>query len=172
MAEHSPAVVVTARSQPTQELAQAVNWKVQRLFRRSLQVRAVDAGSCNGCEWELVAALNAIYDLQRLGVDIVASPRHADALLVTGMVTRNLELALLRTFEATPHPKLVIAVGACAGTGCVFRGSYAVHPGVGEVLPVDVYIPGCPPTPGAILQGLLVAMGRLEPPARRQEFVE
>jgi Ni,Fe-hydrogenase III small subunit len=134
---------------------------IRRTLGRSLHVRHVDAGSCNGCDWEIAALLNSYYDLQRLGIDIVASPRHADALLVTGIMTRNLEAAARLTFEAMPQPGLVIAVGACAISGNVFAGSYAGRAGVGEVLPVDVWIPGCPPRPEALIEGLLVAVGRL-----------
>jgi Ni,Fe-hydrogenase III small subunit/ferredoxin len=127
---------------------------------RSLQVRQVDAGSCNGCELEIAATTNPIYDLERFGIHFVASPRHADALLVTGPVTRNMEIALRRTYEATPEPRVVVAVGACGCSGGIFgEGTYASIGGVDRVLPVDVYIPGCPPRPQAILHGLLVAMG-------------
>jgi len=127
---------------------------------RSLHVRQVDAGSCNGCELEIAATTNPFYDLERFGIHFVASPRHADALLVTGPVTRNMEVALRRTYEATPEPRVVIAVGACGCSGGIFgEGTYASIGGVDRVLPVDVYIPGCPPRPQAILNGLLVAMG-------------
>jgi Ni,Fe-hydrogenase III small subunit len=130
---------------------------------RSLHVRHLDAGSCNGCDWEIAALLNPYHDVQRLGIDFVASPRHADLLLVTGIMTRNLEQAARRTFDAMPEPRLVVAVGACAISGGVFAGSYAGRDGVGDVLPVDVYVPGCPPRPEAIIEGMLVAVGRLEP---------
>jgi len=127
---------------------------------RSLHVRQVDAGSCNGCELEIAATTNPFYDLERFGIHFVASPRHADALLVTGPVTRNMEVALRRTYEATPEPRVVIAVGACGCSGGIFgEGTYASIGGVDRVLPVDVYIPGCPPRPQAILNGLLVAIG-------------
>jgi Ni,Fe-hydrogenase III small subunit len=126
-------------------------------------VRHLDVGSCNGCDWEVNALLNPIHDVQRLGIDFVASPRHADLLLVTGVMTRNLEEAALRTYEAMPEPRLVVAVGACAISGGVFAGSYAALDGIGGVLPVDVFVPGCPPRPEALIQGLLMAMGRLDP---------
>lgn len=127
---------------------------------RSLHVRQVDAGSCNGCELEIAATANPYYDLERFGIHFVASPRHADALLVTGPVTRNMEVALRKTYEATPEPRVVVAVGACGCSGGLFgEGTYAAIGGVDRVLPVDVYIPGCPPRPQAILNGLLVAMG-------------
>ena len=127
---------------------------------RSLHVRQVDAGSCNGCEAEIAATANPLYDLERFGIHLVASPRHADLLLVTGPVTRNMEIALRRTYEATPEPRIVVAVGACGSSGGIFgEGTYAAIGGVDRVLPVDVYIPGCPPRPQAILNGLLVARG-------------
>jgi len=142
------------------ELGEKVRNQTSRLFGRSLHLRHLDVGSCNGCDWEINALLNPVYDLQRFGVDVVASPRHADGLLVTGPVTRHLEPALWATYEATPEPKLVIAVGACAGEAGFLEGSYAVAGGVDRRLPVDVYIPGCPPRPEAILHGILLAMGR------------
>jgi Ni,Fe-hydrogenase III small subunit/ferredoxin len=127
---------------------------------RSLHVRQVDAGSCNGCELEIAATTNPLYDLERFGIHLVASPRHADVLLVTGPVTRNMEIALRRTYDAAPDPRVVVAVGACGCSGGIFgEGTYAAVGGVDTVLPVDVYIPGCPPRPQAILNGLLVAMG-------------
>jgi len=136
---------------------------IQGRLGRSLHVRHLDAGSCNGCDWEIAALLNPYHDVQRLGIDFVASPRHADVLLVTGVLTRNLEEAALRTYEAMPEPRLVVALGACAISGGVFRGSYAGRDGVCGALPVDVYVPGCPPRPEAIIAGLLAAVGRLEP---------
>jgi Ni,Fe-hydrogenase III small subunit len=136
---------------------------VRRTLGRSLHVRHLDVGSCNGCDWEIAALLNPYHDLQRLGIDVVASPRHADLLLVTGVMTRNLEDAARRTYEAMPEPRLVVAVGACAISGGVFAGSYAGRDGIGEVLPVDVFVPGCPPRPEALIHGLLVAVGRMVP---------
>jgi Ni,Fe-hydrogenase III small subunit/NAD-dependent dihydropyrimidine dehydrogenase PreA subunit len=142
--------------------------RIRGRLGRSLHVRQVDAGSCNGCELEIAAATNPVFDLERFGIHFVASPRHADLLLVTGPVTRNMEIALLKTYEATPEPRIVVAVGACGCSGGIFgEATYAAVGGVDCVLPVDVYIPGCPPRPQAILNGLLVAMGvreaRLEP---------
>lgn len=137
--------------------------RIERRLRRSLHIRHLDAGSCNGCDWEVAALLNPYHDIQRLGIDFVASPRHADLLLVTGVMTRNLEEAALRTYEAMPEPRLVVAVGACAISGGVFAGSYAARDGVAGVLPVDVFVPGCPPRPEALIQGLLVAVGRMVP---------
>ena len=135
--------------------------KIQKLLGRSLSIREVDAGSCNGCELEIVALNNPIYDIERFGTHFVASPRHADMLLVTGPVTRNMELALLKTYRAMPEPKLVVAVGACGISGGIFGENYASLGGVDQVVPVDVYIPGCPPRPQALLQGILLAVGRL-----------
>jgi Ni,Fe-hydrogenase III small subunit/formate hydrogenlyase subunit 6/NADH:ubiquinone oxidoreductase subunit I len=134
--------------------------RIHSRLGRSLHVRQVDAGSCNGCELEIAATANPLYDLERFGIHLVASPRHADLLLVTGPVTRNMEIALLRTYDAAPDPRVVVAVGACGCSGGIFgEGTYAAGGGVDTVLPVDVYIPGCPPRPQAILNGLLVAMG-------------
>ena len=133
---------------------------IRGVLGRSLHLRHLDAGSCNGCDWELTALLNPVYDVRRLGIDFVASPRHADGVIVTGPVTRNLELAVRRTWEAVPDPRLVIAVGACAISGGVAGRSYASLGGVAEVLPVDVFVPGCPPRPEAILFGIMTALGR------------
>lgn len=135
--------------------------RIRRHLRRSLHVRHLDSGSCNGCDWELNALLNPYYDLQRLGIDFVASPRHADLLLVTGVMTRNLVDAAIRTYEAMPEPRLVVAVGACAVSGGVFAQTYAARGSAGAVLPVDVFIPGCPPRPEAVIDGLLMAVGRI-----------
>ena len=134
--------------------------EVHRLFGRSLHIRQVDAGSCNGCELEISGLTGPHYDLERFGLHFVASPRHADCLLVTGPVTRNMEEALRRTWDATPDPKIVIAAGDCARDGGIFAGSYAVVGGVGAVIPVDAIIPGCPPSPRALLSGLLAAIER------------
>jgi Ni,Fe-hydrogenase III small subunit len=138
----------------------------RRLFQRSLHVRQVDAGSCNGCEFELATLLGPAYDLQRFGIDVVASPRHADLLLVTGPITRHLRQALLDSYLAMAEPRLVAAMGACPISGGVFAKSYAVVGPLDRLLPVDVYIPGCPPRPQAILQGLLLVLGRAEPRLR------
>lgn len=134
---------------------------VDRRFRGSLAIRQVDAGSCNGCELEIHAINNAYYDVERFGVHFVASPRHADILMVTGPVSRHMEAALRRTWEATPDPKWVIAVGDCGACGGEFGVSYASCGAVSNVIPVDLAIPGCPPTPLALLQGLLTLCGRL-----------
>jgi Ni,Fe-hydrogenase III small subunit len=132
---------------------------VRKRFGRSLAIRQVDAGSCNGCELEIHAMNNGYYNCERFGIHFTASPRFADLLLVTGPVSHNMEIALKRTYEATPTPKIVIAVGDCGCTGGVFGTSYASLGGVESVIPVDARIPGCPPTPAALLQGILRALG-------------
>jgi Ni,Fe-hydrogenase III small subunit len=137
-----------------------VRRRVGQVFAGSLAIRQVDAGSCNGCELEIHALNNPYYDIERFGVHFVASPRHADLLLVTGPVSRHMEAALRRVYDATPEPKLVIAVGDCAADGGEFGVSYACCGGVAEVLPVDAVIPGCPPTPLALLRGILAVTGR------------
>ncbi len=147
-----------------EETGAAVRQAVHRILGRSLAIREVDAGSCNGCEVELHALNNPLYDLERFGIHFVASPRHADMLLVTGPVTRNLELALLKTWRATPDPKAVVAAGACGISGGIFGLNYAVRGAVDDVIPVDVYVPGCPPRPESLLYGILLAVGRLAPP--------
>lgn len=158
-----PLLLAPRTRDATDALAARLGETIARLLRRSLHIRHLDAGSCNGCDWEIQTLLGPVYDIQRLGIDIVASPRHADLLLVTGSVTRNLERAARATYAAMPQPALVVAVGACACGGGVLQGSYCTAGGVDNVLPVDVYIPGCPPRPHALLQGLLVALDRLDP---------
>ncbi|MDO8689002.1 MAG: 4Fe-4S dicluster domain-containing protein [Dehalococcoidia bacterium] len=137
--------------------------RIRGLLKRSLHIRHMAAGSDNSCDWEIAHLLNPVYDIQRLGIDFVASPRHADLLMVTGAVTRNLKPALYATYEAMPSPRLVAAVGSEACGGGVLQGAYAVAGGVDRCLPVDVYIPGDPPHPRALIQGLLIALQRLEP---------
>ncbi len=134
---------------------------IDRIFGKSLRIRQVDAGSCNACEWECTALINPFYDIQRFGIDFVASPRHADVLLVTGPVARQIELALKKTYIATPEPRLVVACGDCAIDGGIYKGSYAVTNGVANVIPVDCYISGCPPTPVAIIKGLMQLLDTL-----------
>ena len=146
------------------ELAANLGRVARKKLGRSLAIREVDAGSCNGCELEIHALNNAFYDLERFGLRFVASPRHADVLLVTGPVTKNMREALERTYAATPNPKWVVAVGDCAFDGGLFSQSYAVVGGVSTVVPVDVHIRGCPPRPIALLEGLLAL---LEPAAKR-----
>src|SRR5213078_3960629 len=148
-------VVESADGPPHERVAEAI----RRTLGRSLHLRHLDAGSCNACDWELTAMLNPVYDVRRLGIDFVASPRHADGVIVTGPVTRNLEAAVRRTYEAVPEPRVVIAVGACAASGGIVGEGYASAGGVDRVLPVDVYVPGCPPRPEAILFGILLAVG-------------
>jgi len=143
-------------------LARALEEKSRRLFGRSLRLRSVAAGSCNGCESELTALGNVVFDLARFGVQFVASPRHADGIVITGAVSRNMSSALYATWEAVPDPRLVIAVGACAINGGPFRGSPEVGDGVPGDLPVDLWVPGCPPHPFTLLDGLLRLLGRLE----------
>ena len=140
------------------ELTARVEQAARRRLGRSLAIREFDAGSCNGCELEIHALNNVVYDLERFGLRFVASPRHADVLLVTGPVTANMREALERTYQATPDPKWVVAVGDCARDGGVFAGSYACVGGVSAVVPVDLHIPGCPPSPIVLLQGLLALL--------------
>jgi len=140
---------------------------IKSRLKRSLHIRHLDAGSCNACDWELTALLNPVYDIQRLGIDFVASPRHADLLLVTGTMTRNLAEAARLTYEAMPEPRLVVAVGACAISGGVFSQTYATAAGAESLLPIDVFIPGCPPRPEAIIHGLLMAVDRRNVAERR-----
>ena len=141
-------------------VGRALDARVRALLGRAVAIREVDAGSCNGCELEISGLTGPHYDLERFGLHFVASPRHADCLLVTGPVTRNMAEALRRTWAATPDPKIVIAAGDCARDGGIFAGSYAVVGGVGAVVPVDAIIAGCPPSPRALLAGLLAAIGR------------
>ena len=151
------------------ELANVLDRAAKRRLGRSLSIREVDAGSCNGCELEIHALQNAFYDLERFGLRFVASPRHADVLLVTGPVTRNMREALERTYAATPDPKWVVAVGDCAADGGIFAGSYAVVGGVNKVVPVDLHIRGCPPDPVALLKGLLALMEPERKPEARAD---
>ncbi|HXG02004.1 MAG TPA: NADH-quinone oxidoreductase subunit B family protein [Candidatus Binatia bacterium] len=146
----------------TEALGAELRRLAHRRFGRSLHIRHVDAGSCNACELEIAGLAGPHYDLERYGLRLVASPRHADCLLVTGPVTLNMAEPLRRTYEATPDPKLVVVVGDCGRDGGIYRGSYAVLGGVGDVVPVDAVIPGCPPSPRALLAGLLALLGRLD----------
>jgi NADH-quinone oxidoreductase B subunit len=143
------------------ELAASLDRAARRRLGRSLSIREVDAGSCNGCELEIHALNNAFYDLERFGLRFVASPRHADVLMVTGPVTKNMAQALRRTYDATPDPKWVVAVGDCAVDGGIFSGSYAVVGGVDKAVPVDLHIRGCPPRPVQLLSGLLALLERV-----------
>jgi Ni,Fe-hydrogenase III small subunit len=142
------------------ELVHQVDQAAKKLLGRALAIREVDAGSCNGCEIEITGLTSPVYDSERFGVHFVASPRHADMLLVTGPVTRNMEVPLRKTYEATPDPKLVVAVGDCARNCGVFKGSYAIAGSVDQIIPVDVFVEGCPPEPADILRGILTALDR------------
>jgi Ni,Fe-hydrogenase III small subunit len=142
-------------------LARDIQAGIQRRLGRSVAIREVDAGSCNGCEIEIAGLTGPVYDGERFGIHFVASPRHADMLLVTGPVTRNMAVPLAKTYEATPSPKLVVAVGDCARDCGVFKGGYGVFGGVADVIPVDVFVTGCPPEPAEILRAILAAVGRL-----------
>ena len=142
------------------ELAANVECAARRRLGRSLSIREIDAGSCNGCELEIHALNNAFYDLERFGLRFVASPRHADVLMVTGPVTKNMREALQRTYDATPDPKWVVAVGDCAADGGIFSASYALAGGVHTVVPVDLHIRGCPPSPTQLLKGLLALLAQ------------
>jgi Ni,Fe-hydrogenase III small subunit/formate hydrogenlyase subunit 6/NADH:ubiquinone oxidoreductase subunit I len=144
-------------------IGQQIKERANKIFGRSLHIREVDAGSCNGCEIEIVNLNSPVYDIERFGIHFVASPRHADMLLVTGPVTRNMELALKKTYDAMSDPRLVVAVGACGCSGGIFGVNYATRGAVDAVIPVDVFIPGCPPNPHALLHGILVAIGRIQP---------
>ncbi|MGH8310475.1 MAG: NADH-quinone oxidoreductase subunit B family protein [Steroidobacteraceae bacterium] len=153
-------IVTEPAPAPADELRvrDALQVQIRAVLGRALCIRHIDAGSCNGCELEIHALNNVLYDLERFGIRFVASPRHADVLLVTGPVTHNMREALERTYHATPHPKWVVAVGDCARDGGVFAGSYACAGGVSTVVPVDLHIRGCPPSPTALLRGLLVLL--------------
>jgi Ni,Fe-hydrogenase III small subunit len=158
----SHAALQSATSGPgAEEPGKRIESAIHNLLGRSLSIRQVDAGSCNGCEQEIVALNNPVHDIERFGIHFVASPRHADMLLVTGPVTRNMELALRKTWAATPDPKVVVAVGACGISGGIFGTNYASLGGVDAVIPVDIYIPGCPPRPEALLHGILLALGQV-----------
>ena len=154
---HSP---LATQPSSLDALGADVKARIDKVLGRSLHIREVDAGSCNGCELEIVGLNSPVYDVERFGIHFVASPRHADMLLVTGPVSRNMEMALRKTYDATPAPRLVVAVGACGCSGGIFGQNYASLGGVDKVIPVDVYIPGCPPNPHALLHGILLAVGR------------
>ncbi len=147
---------------PAFKLAQALDESARRLFGHSLKLRQVSAGGCNGCEADVNVLSTVVFDLGRFGVQFVASPRHADGLLITGPVTENMRVALQKTYEAVPAPKIVVAVGACAIAGGPYIDHPEVHNGAASVVPVDLYIPGCPPHPLTILDGLLRLLGRIQ----------
>jgi Ni,Fe-hydrogenase III small subunit len=152
--------VLRAGNSEAIEIGRVLETHIKRLFGRALAIREVDAGSCNGCEIEITGLTSPVYDMERFGLHFVASPRHADMLLVTGPVTRNMEIPLRRTYEAVPAPKFVVAVGDCAKTCGVFKDSYAVVGPVHHVIPVDVSVAGCPPEPTDILRGILEGLDR------------
>lgn len=160
----SSPLVIEDRDVPSEAyevLCEKVTHMAHKLFKHSLAIREVDSGSCNACDSEISSMNNPFNDLDRFGIHFVASPRHADMLLVTGTATRNMELALVKTYNATPSPKLVVAVGACACSGGIFRDSYATRNGIDCIVPVDIYVPGCPPRPQAIMYGILKALDRI-----------
>lgn len=159
--ENSRSKIQIPSEKSYEEIGNELGEKIRKMFGRSLAIREIDAGSCNGCEIEITALNNPIYDIERFGIHFVSSPRHADVLLVTGPASKNMEIALQRTYEATPNPKIVIAVGACACSGGIFGDTYATTGGIDKVVPVDVYIPGCPPRPEVLIQGLLLAVDRM-----------
>jgi Ni,Fe-hydrogenase III small subunit len=161
---HIPSIGIVSEPPPsaddTLRIRDDINERILVVLGRALCIRHVDAGSCNGCELEIHALNNPIYNIEGLGIRFVASPRHADLLLVTGPVSRNMEAALLRTYDATPDPKRVVAIGDCGCTGGIFGEGYASCGRVSNVIPVDVAVPGCPPNPTRILQGILTAVSR------------
>jgi len=143
------------------EIGNDLKNKIDKTFGRSLAIREIDAGSCNGCEIEISALNNPIYDIEQFGIHFVASPRHADILLVTGPASKNMEKALKIAYDSTPEPKMVIAVGACACSGGIFGQNYATTGGIDGIVPVDVFIPGCPPRPQALIYGILLAINKI-----------
>jgi len=158
--EPPPAGDETLRVDNTLRIEEALQSRILEVLGRALCIRAIDAGSCNGCELEIHALNNPLYNIERLGIRFVASPRHADLLLITGPVAKNMEAAVRRTYDATPDPKLVVAVGDCGCTGGIFGESYASCGRVSNVIPVDVAVPGCPPSPRQILRGILTAISK------------
>jgi Ni,Fe-hydrogenase III small subunit/formate hydrogenlyase subunit 6/NADH:ubiquinone oxidoreductase subunit I len=149
-------------TQDIEVIGKRMEKRIKEHFGRSLNIREVDAGSCNGCDNEVSIMNNPFNDLERFGIHFVASPRHADMLLVTGCASRNMEEALIKTYNATPDPKLVMAVGTCAISGGIFKESYAVRGGIDTLIPVDIYVPGCPPRPQAIMYGIFKLIGRVD----------
>lgn len=143
------------------DIGEALKEKIRKKFKRSIGIREVDAGSCNGCDLEIQSLNNPINDIEQYGIHFVASPRHADIIMVTGPVSRNMKEALRKTYEQAPNPKLVIAIGSCCINGGIYNGNYAIIDNVGEVIPVDVYIPGCPPRPQAIISAIYKAIDKL-----------
>jgi membrane-bound hydrogenase subunit mbhJ len=156
----------------TNQIGDAMNKALGWCFKKSIWVYHVNAGGCNGCDIEILDALTPYYDVERFGIKLVHTPRHADALLVAGPVTRQVRERVLRIYEATPDPKLVIGVGSCAMGGGIWHNSYATLGGLGNVLPVAIYIPGCPPRPEAILYGVAQALGIVPQQVKKQEYME
>lgn len=152
------------------DVGQRLGEKIKTVLGQSLHIRHIDSGSSNGCEFEMTALLNPVYDVQRFGIDFVASPRHADMLMVTGGATRHLERALRMTVEAAAPPKMVVAIGACAAGGGIIGETYANYGGIDQIVPVYVYVPGCPPRPQAILEGILLALNKLEDYKKRHKL--
>jgi len=153
-------------------MSDTINKTLEWCFKKSIWVYHVNAGGCNGCDIEILDALTPYYDVERFGIKLVHTPRHADALLVAGPVTRQVRERVLRIYDATPDPKLVVAVGSCAMGGGIWHNSYATLGGLGNVLPVAIYIPGCPPRPEAILYGVAQALGLVPQQVKKQEYVE
>lgn len=170
-AKHSDLVVTSPAPEPAPERVVALGLEIRRLFGRSLKLRVVSAGGCNGCEADVNVLGTIVFDLGRFGIQYVASPRHADGLLITGPVTENMRLAVKKTYDAIPEPKIVIAVGACAISGGPYIDHPEVHNGADSTVPVDLYVPGCPPHPYTILDGLLGLLGRARSRAERSRMV-
>jgi Ni,Fe-hydrogenase III small subunit len=161
--------VDSMETEQEKDLGSKLQKRIKEVLGHSLHIRHVDSGSCNGCDFEMNALSNPYYDIQRFGVDFVASPRHADMLMVTGGVTRHLEQALIKTYNAASHPKMVIAIGACAVGGGMLGRTYASYGGVDQIVPVYVYVPGCPPRPEAIIEGILLSLDRYDELVRKGE---
>lgn len=163
---------MTGDKEQDKDLGQQLEKRIKEVLGHSLHIRHVDSGSCNGCDFEMNALSNPIYDIQRFGVDFVASPRHADMLMVTGGVTRHLEQALLATYNAVSQPKMVLAIGSCAIGGGIVGNTYVNHGGVDKIVPVYVYVPGCPPRPEAIMEGILLSLNRYGEFLRKREKIQ
>lgn len=159
---NSSSIPETNTQTPMDYRSEELRRRIREVLGGSLHIRHLDSGSCNGCDWEIAALLNPIYDIQRFGIDFVASPRHADMLIATGGITRNLAEAVEKTWSATPHPKMLIAIGDCAIHGGVFGESYAHFGGIDKLLPVCVSVPGCPPRPQVLIDAILLALDRLD----------
>ena len=174
MSEMSPAAPITAAAAPQSEREQTARLKKMLLndIRRSVYVFRIDSGGCNACDIEIFAALTPVFDVERFGIKVVPSPRHADVILCTGAMTRAMRMPALRAYDAAPDPKIVIAYGACGCTGGIFHDLYCVWGGIDKIIPVDVYIPGCPPTPAATIYGFALALGMLDQKLKASQHVE